>query len=84
MEAEDEELPLCYICGLSATPEISLTKATAKGYRTQLMKAQQVGNKTIIDHLKRAWECGAVHYHSDCAKDLSNKAVKSEDTTKRE
>ena len=67
----------CFICEGPETPAQKLAQATPKGYPTLLAYAEAVGNATMLEHMKKAWNVARLRYHIECKRDLYNKSAKA-------
>ena len=56
----------CFICDDPETPAQKLAQATPKGYPTLLAYAGSVGNATILEPMKEAWNVGRLIYYIEC------------------
>ena len=67
----------CFICEGPETPVQKLAQATPKGYPTLLAYPEAVGNATMLERMKEAWNDARLRYHVECKRDLYNKSVKA-------
>ena len=67
----------CFICEGPETSAQKLAHATPKGYPTLLAYAEAVGNATMLERMKEAWNVTRLKYHIECKRDLYNKSAKA-------
>ena len=67
----------CFICESSETAPQKLAQGTSKGYPSLLQYAEAVGNDSILERMKEAWNVGRLRYHLECKRDLYNQSVKA-------